>query len=62
MNTIIEFKRVDILQKTNMIFQDINFKISAGEFIYIIGILYYDINGFKGGKYFEGYALCNWTG
>ena len=37
MNTIIEFKRVDILQKTNIIFQDINFKISAGEFIYIIG-------------------------
>lgn len=37
MNTIIEFKNVDILQKTNVIFQDINFKISAGEFIYIIG-------------------------
>ena len=37
MNTIIEFKGVDILQKTNIIFQDINFKISAGEFIYIIG-------------------------
>ena len=37
MNTIIEFKEVDILQKTNIIFQDINFKISAGEFIYIIG-------------------------
>jgi len=37
MNTIIEFKEVDILQKTNVIFQDINFKISAGEFIYIIG-------------------------
>jgi len=37
MNTIIEFKGVDILQKTNIIFQDINFKISTGEFIYIIG-------------------------
>ena len=37
MNTIIEFKAVDILQKTNIIFQNINFKISAGEFIYIIG-------------------------
>ena len=37
MNTIIEFKEVDILQKTNIIFQDINFKISTGEFIYIIG-------------------------
>ena len=37
MNTIIEFKAVDILQKNNIIFQNINFKISAGEFIYIIG-------------------------
>lgn len=37
MNTIIEFKAVDILQKTNIIFQNINFKISAGEFIYIVG-------------------------
>ena len=37
MNTIIEFKGVDILQKTNIIFQNINFKISTGEFIYIIG-------------------------
>ena len=37
MNTIIELKEVDILQKTNIIFQEINFKISAGEFIYIIG-------------------------
>ena len=37
MNPIIELKGVDILQKTNIIFQDINFKISAGEFIYIIG-------------------------
>lgn len=37
MNPIIEFKEVDILQKTNIIFQEINFKISSGEFIYIIG-------------------------
>ena len=37
MNTVIEFKAVDILQKTNIIFQNINFKISAGEFIYIVG-------------------------
>ena len=37
MNTIIEFKEVDILQKKNIIFQNINFKVTAGEFIYIIG-------------------------
>ncbi len=37
MNTIIELKKVSLLQKTNVIFEDINFKISAGEFIYIIG-------------------------
>ena len=37
MNTVIEFKAVDVLQKTNIIFQNINFKISAGEFIYIVG-------------------------
>ena len=37
MNTIINFKEVDILQKTNIIFQNINFKVTAGEFIYIIG-------------------------
>ncbi|MBC8266264.1 MAG: ATP-binding cassette domain-containing protein [Flavobacteriales bacterium] len=37
MKTIIEFKAVDILQKTNIIFQNLNFKISSGEFIYIIG-------------------------
>ena len=37
MNTIIELKKVNLLQKTNVIFEDINFKIAAGEFIYIIG-------------------------
>lgn len=37
MNTIIEFKAVDILQKKNIIFQNINFKVTTGEFIYIIG-------------------------
>ena len=37
MNPIIELKSVDVLQKTNIIFENINFKISSGEFIYIIG-------------------------
>ncbi|MEE2700394.1 MAG: ATP-binding cassette domain-containing protein [Bacteroidota bacterium] len=37
MNTIIELKGVDILQKSSVIFQNINFKITSGEFIYIIG-------------------------
>ena len=37
MNKIIEFRNVNILQQEHLIFQNINFEVSAGEFIYIIG-------------------------
>lgn len=37
MDPIIEFNGVDILQKSHIVFQNINFSIKSGEFIYLIG-------------------------
>jgi len=37
LDTIIEFENANIFQKDNLILKDVNFSISKGEFVYLIG-------------------------